>query len=54
MFEVLSNRDLRDSEPVAEIGDADSPVDLDRTPNRVVPQGGLESDGLIQSRHDVP
>ena len=51
MFEVVPDRDLRNTEPVLEVGDADPAIDLDRPADRVVPQGGLECHRLIRVLH---
>jgi hypothetical protein len=51
MFEVFPNGDLGDAKPITQVGDADPAIDFDRTTNRIVPQGGLESDGLIRDLH---
>jgi hypothetical protein len=37
MLEVFTDGDLRDAETVPEVGDADTAVDFDGSPNRVVP-----------------
>ena len=50
-LEVLADCDFGDFESILEFGNTHPPVDFNRTTNRVMPQGGLESDGLIGCEH---
>jgi hypothetical protein len=50
-LEVLADRHLRYPEAILEVGDAHPAVDLDGPPDRVVSQGGLESDRVSGFLH---
>jgi hypothetical protein len=54
MLEIFTDCDFRNAEPVTEISDADPAFDFDGTSNRIVPQGGFESDGVIRGQHLIP